>query len=290
MCPSKVQLHGKTVVITGANSGIGKEAAFELARRKARVVLACQNLQSAKEIVQQIQAATNNSEVVAKELNLASLKSVRQFCQQILSEEAHIDVLINNAGVFQCPYMKTEDGFEMQMGVNHFGHFALTCLLLERIKASAPSRIIVVASSLSKRGSINFEDIHSEKSYSKSKAYADSKLANLLFARELSEKVKNSGVDVIALHPGMILTNLGRHIMPGFITKCLWIPAFMLGLRTPSEGCQVLVYCSVADELKGQSGIYVGKNFEKCAFPPNAVDDNVARKFWKLSEDLTHSK
>uniref|UniRef100_A0A8C0UQT1 Retinol dehydrogenase 14 n=1 Tax=Cyanistes caeruleus TaxID=156563 RepID=A0A8C0UQT1_CYACU len=126
---------------------------------------------------------------------------------------SRLDVLINNAGIFQCPYMKTEDGFEMQFGVNHLGHFLLTNLLLGLLKNSAPSRIVVVSSKLYKYGEINFEDLNSEISYNKSFCYSRSKLANILFARELARRLEGTGVTVNSLHPGIVRTNLGRHLL-----------------------------------------------------------------------------
>ena len=286
-CPSKKIMTGKTVIITGANSGLGKAAALELAKRKARLILACRNLSSAKKTVKEIQEATGNSEIIPKELDLASLKSINKFSKDVLIEEERIDVLLNNAGVFQCPYWKTEDGFEMQMGVNHLGHFALTFLLLDRIKNTSASRIVVVSSSLSKRGSINFEDFLCEKNYNKAKAYADSKLANLMFARQLTEHLNSSDIDVLALHPGMVVTNLSRHVVSS-VTKAVLSPlCVLLGLRSASEGCQTLVYCAVADELCGKSGAYIGTDFQSCNYPPNAVDDETAFKLWEVSKKLT---
>ncbi|GFN82369.1 reverse transcriptase [Plakobranchus ocellatus] len=286
-CPSKTLLPGKTVIITGANSGLGRAAAFELAKRKARVILACRSLSSAQATSKEIRTATGNSEIIPKELDLGSLKSIQKFSQEILVEEDKIDVLLNNAGVFQCPYCKTEDGFEMQMGVNHLGHFALTLSLLERIKQSSPSRIVIVSSSLSRRGTIQFEDFHCEKSYIKSKAYADSKLANLMFARHLARQLDGTGVDVLALHPGMVATNLGRHVVSP-ITKTIFSPlVVLLGLRDATEGCQTLVYCAVADEVKGKSGTYIGTDFHPCEYPPLAMDEEAVVKLWELSKKLT---
>ena len=289
-CPSTNHMIGKTVIITGANSGLGKATALELARRRARLIIACRTFSSAIETVKEIQKATGNGEIIPKELDLASLKSVRKFTQDILKDEERIDVLLNNAGVFQCPHWKTTDGFEMQMGVNHLGHFALTLLLLERIKQSNSGRVVVVSSSLSKRGSINFEDFHCEKTYNKSKAYADSKLANLMFVRQLAGQLDQSSVDVLALHPGMVVTNLGRHVVSS-ITKALLSPlVVLLGLRNATEGCQTLVYCAVAEELKGKSGAYIGTDFNACEFPPNAMDNETAIKLWELSKELTNVK
>uniref|UniRef100_A0A8C0BT78 Retinol dehydrogenase 14 n=1 Tax=Buteo japonicus TaxID=224669 RepID=A0A8C0BT78_9AVES len=133
-----------------------------------------------------------------------------------------LDVLINNAGIFQCPYMKTEDGFEMQFGVNHLGHFLLTNLLLGLLKNSAPSRIVVVSSKLYKYGEINFEDLNSEISYNKSFCYSRSKLANILFARELARRLEGTGVTVNSLHPGIVRTNLGRYVNIPLLAKPLF--------------------------------------------------------------------
>ncbi|RUS87091.1 hypothetical protein EGW08_005167 [Elysia chlorotica] len=286
-CPSSKVMSGKTVIITGANSGLGKAAAMELAKRRARLILACRTLASAKDTVKEIQKATGNSEIIPKELDLASLKSINKFSKDVLTEEGKIDVLLNNAGVFQCPYSKTEDGFEMQMGVNHLGHFALTLLLLERIKNTSGSRIVVVSSSLSKRGSINFDDFNCEKDYNKIKAYNDSKLANLMFVKQLTEHLRDSCVDIVALNPGMVVTNLGRHVMSSVIKAVLSPLVVLLGLRNASEGCQTLVYCAVADELRGKSGIYIGTDFQPCDYPPNAMDNEAAFKLWELSKMLT---
>ncbi|XP_074415858.1 retinol dehydrogenase 14, partial [Austrofundulus limnaeus] len=160
-------MRGKTVIVTGANSGIGKALAGELLKLHARVIMACRDLPSAEDAARDMrrEAGPEQGEVVVKHLDLASLRSVRKFCEEVNKEESKIDVLVNNAGVFQCPYTKTEDGFEMQLGVNHLGHFLLTHLLLDLLKASAPSRIVVVSSKLYKHGRVNFEDLNSEQSY-----------------------------------------------------------------------------------------------------------------------------
>lgn len=286
-CPSSQMMNDKTVIITGANSGIGEATAYELARRKARVILACRDMTLAQQTVLKIQRSTGNKSIFAKELNLASLKSIQAFCKRIMIEETEINVLINNAGVFQCPYGVTEDGFENQMGINHFGHFLLTNLLLPHLLKSSPSRVVIVSSSLHKKGSINFDDINSRKHYRKSKAYSDSKLANLLFARQLAAKVQEHGVDVLSLHPGMVATNLGRHVVTPWKAKILFPIAVMLGLRDAQEGCQPVVYCAVAREFEGRSGVYVDKNCAVCPWTPAASDDHAAKKLWKVSERMT---
>ena len=220
VCRSRAKLDGKTVIITGANTGIGKETAVDLARRGARVILACRSAEKGEEAVVEVRARSGNDKVVFQILDLASLESVRQFASAVLEEEPTIDILINNAGVMACPYSKTEDGFEMQFGVNHLAHFLLTNLLLDRLKESSTARIVTVTSiayRLVKR--IKFDDLNSEKSYSPLVAYGQSKLANILFTRSLAKRLAGTSVIANCLHPGVIRTELGRHFFSGTIKK-----------------------------------------------------------------------
>lgn len=200
-----------------------------------------------------------------------------------LKEESRLDVLINNAGIFQCPYMKTEDGFEMQFGVNHLGHFLLTNLLLGLLKNSAPSRIVVVSSKLYKYGEINFEDLNSEISYNKSFCYSRSKLANILFARELARRLEGTGVTVNSLHPGIVRTNLGRHVNIPLLAKPLFNLVSWAFFKTPLEGAQTSIYLASSPDVEGVSGKYFGDCKEE-ELLPKAMDDLVARKLWDISE------
>ena len=159
-CPSKARVDGKTVVITGGNTGIGKETAQELAARGGRVIIGCRDVAKSAAAVAEIRRKTGNEEVFFKKLDLASTDSIRHFAGEILREESHINILILNAGVMHTPYMLTKDGFEFQFGVNHLGHFLLAHLLLDRLKESAPSRVVVVSSILgNKVGLLDFEDM-----------------------------------------------------------------------------------------------------------------------------------
>ncbi|PIO29855.1 hypothetical protein AB205_0158830 [Aquarana catesbeiana] len=277
-------MRGKTVIVTGANCGIGKATAAELLRRQARVILACRDRGRAEEAARELRLeAGNTGEVVVKELDLSSLRSVRRFCQEVLKEEPRLDVLINNAGIFQCPYMKTEDGFEMQFGVNHLGHFLLTHLLLGLLKSSAPSRIVVVSSKLYKYGEINFDDLNSEKSYSRSFGYSRSKLANILYTRELARRLEGTGVTVNSLHPGIVRTNLGRHINIPTLIKPVFHAVSWAFFKTPEEGAQTSVYLATSPDVEGVSGKYFGDCKEE-ELLPKATDDLVARKLWDISE------
>nr|XP_020765790.1 retinol dehydrogenase 14 [Odocoileus virginianus texanus] len=289
-------MRGKTVLITGANSGLGRATAAELLRLGARVIMGCRDRERAEEAAGQLRREVcpaggpdlgPNSggvgELVVKELDLASLSSVRSFCQEMLQEEPRLDVLINNAGVFQCPYMKTEDGFEMQFGVNHLGHFLLTNLLLGLLKSSAPSRIVVVSSKLYKYGDINFEDLNSEQNYNKSFCYSRSKLANILFTRELARRLEGTNVTVNVLHPGIVRTNLGRHVHIPLLVRPLFNLVSWAFFKTPEEGAQTSVYLASSPEVEGVSGRYFGDCKEE-ELLPKAMDESVARKLWDISE------
>ncbi|XP_036398392.1 retinol dehydrogenase 14a [Megalops cyprinoides] len=278
-------MRGKTVIITGANSGIGKATAAELLKLQARVIMACRDQQRAEEAAQEIrqEAGPDQGEAVIKLLDLASLKSVQNFCEEIIKEEPRIDVLINNAGIYQCPYTKTEEGFEMQFGVNHLGHFLLTHLLLDLLKKSAPSRIIVVSSKLYKYGEINFDDLNSEQSYNKAFAYSRSKLANLLFTCELAKRLEETGVTVNALTPGIVRTNLGRHVHISLLAKPLFHLASWAFFKSPLEGAQTSIYLACSPDVEGVQG----KCFANCKeedLLPKATDEEVARKLWDISE------
>ncbi|KAM6906130.1 retinol dehydrogenase 14b [Lycodopsis pacificus] len=280
-------MRGKTVIVTGANCGIGKALAGELLKLHARVIMACRDQQSAEEAAEDIkkQAGPEQGEVVIKHLDLASLTSVRKFCEEIQEEESRIDVLINNAGVYQCPYTKTEDGFEMQLGVNHLGHFLLTRLLLDLLKTSAPSRIVVVSSKLYKSGHINFDDLNSESQYDKAFCYSQSKLANLLFTLELARELEGTGVTVNALTPGIVRTRLGRHVEIPLLAKPLFYLASQVFFKSPLEGAQTPLYLACSPEVEGVSG----KCFANCKeeeLMAKATDEQAAKKLWDLSSRM----
>eukprot|EP00058_Branchiostoma_floridae_P005987 XP_002591475.1 hypothetical protein BRAFLDRAFT_105245 [Branchiostoma floridae] len=189
-CRSDARLDGKTAIVTGANSGIGRAAAQELAARGARVILACRDMTKAETAASDIRQATGNGNVVAGKLDLASLASVREFADHVNREEERLDILINNAGVMWCPQQYTADGFELQFGVNHLGHFLLTHLLLDLLTRSAPSRVVTVSAVGHAHANIDFDNLNGEKSYSPFQANFQSKLANALFSRELARRTR----------------------------------------------------------------------------------------------------
>ncbi|KAM8725678.1 retinol dehydrogenase 14b [Acanthopagrus schlegelii] len=280
-------MRGKTVIVTGANCGIGKALAGELLKLRARVVMACRDVGSAEEAARDIkkQAGPEQGEVVIKHLDLASLRSVRKFCEEIHEEEPRIDVLINNAGLYQCPYTKTEEGFEMQIGVNHLGHFLLTHLLLDVLKSSAPSRIVVVSSKLYKYGHINFDDLNSESNYNKSFCYSQSKLANLLFTLELARQLEDTGVTVNALTPGIVRTRLGRHVQIPLLAKPLFYLASLAFFKSPLEGAQTPLYLACSPEVEGVSGKCFA-NCEEEELMAKATDEQAAKKLWDISRRM----
>ncbi|XP_067895534.1 retinol dehydrogenase 12 isoform X2 [Heterodontus francisci] len=257
VCTSNARLDGKTVLITGANTGIGKETARELAQRGARVIIACRDLTKAEAAAHEIREDTGNEQVIVRELDLANNRSIYQFAESVIKEEKLINILINNAGVMMCPFMKTGDGFEMHFAVNHLGHFLLTYLLLDLITRSAPARIINLSSFAHVFGRINFNDLQSEKSYDGGLAYCQSKLANVLFTRELAKRLKDTKVTVNSVHPGCVKSELTRH---SFVMSLAWKVLTFL-IKTPKQGAQTSIYCAVAEELQEISGKHFRHTF-----------------------------
>lgn len=287
-CPSKVSIPGKTVVITGANTGIGKATAQELAKRGGRIILGCRNMEKCEAAAREIRGKTLNPHVYARQLDLASLESIRHFAQLINQEEQRVDVLINNAGVMRCPAGKTEDGFDMQFGVNHLGHFLLTNLLLRKLQDSAPSRVINVTSLAHVVGQMDFEDLNwDRKTFDTKQAYCQSKLANVLFTRELAARLQGTGVTVNCVHPGVASTELGRHtgLHQSTFSSTILSPLFSLLVKGPELGAQPSVYLAVAPELEGVTGRYYDVLTEKEP-APQALDPHASRCLWEASSRL----
>lgn len=288
-CKSKRSMKDKTVIITGANSGLGKVTALELAKRGARVILACRDQEKAQKALIDIRSQSRSGVIKILQLDLSSFESIRRFAEEFTCSEDRLDVLINNAGIFQCPYMKTKEEHEMQFGVNHLGHFLLTKLLLEKLKNSAPSRIVMVSSSLYKRGKLDLDSLNLEEKYDKSLAYKNSKLANVLFSRELAKRLQGTGVNVYAISPGMVWTNLGRHLSINWLTMALLAPLAWFFVRTPYQGCQTILHCAVSEDVENENGLYY-RNCKKEEYADNALDDVMAKRLWELSEKLCKQK
>ncbi len=294
-CSSNARLDGKTVVITGCNTGIGKETAVDMCNRGARVIMACRSEERMRSAAEEVKARTGAGEdsVALYKLDLSDLQSVRDCAKEILDKEDRIDILINNAGVMMCPFTKTKDGLEMQMGTNHFGHFLFTNLLLDKIKASAPARIVTLSSKAHMDFTTNMvlEDLNYEhKAYSRTQAYGQSKLANILFTRELARRLKGTGVTCYALHPGVVMTELSRHVEDLFgpakiLFNTIFLPITTYVLKTAKDGAQTSIYCAVDPTLNDETGKY----YADCAeIQPTryAQDDVMAKKLWDLSEKV----
>ncbi|XP_078062023.1 retinol dehydrogenase 12-like [Mustelus asterias] len=281
-------MDGKTVIITGASNGIGRETARELAKRGARVIMACRDLEKSEQVAEQLRAAVCNDNIVVYRLDLASLESIHCFAREVTENEVRVDILVNNAGAAIGPREVTEDGFEMQIGVNHFGHFLLTILLLDQLKNSAPSRIINVSSRAHKIGKIRFNDIHMKECYDPLVAYCQSKLANILFTRELSQRLQGTGVTVNALHPGILWTDMTRNMMSHqpFWVRLLVAP-FYFCLKNPKQGAQTTIHCVVAPDLDTVTGQYFS-DCEVSEVAYYAQDECTAKSLWDLSFEMVH--
>ncbi|XP_033841979.1 retinol dehydrogenase 12 [Periophthalmus magnuspinnatus] len=276
---SDVRLDGKTAVVTGANTGIGKETAKDLASRGAKVIMACRDMAKGEQAARDILRAVKGAKVVARQLDLADTKSICQFAETVYDTEKSLHFLVNNAGVAICPYVTTADGYEMQFGVNHLGHFFLTFLLLDLLKHSAPSRVINVSSAAHAMGKIQFDDLSGEKDYHPVRAYAQSKLANVLFTRELAKRMEVFGVMVYSVDPGAVNTEITRHIRRPLVDL---FKTFSFLIKTPAEGALTIIYCVCSPESQMVNGGYYKDcaNAESCRA---AQDDATALKLWAVS-------
>lgn len=283
------RIDGKVVIITGANTGIGKETAIDLARRGGKVYIACRDLKRGVEALRNIRKEGRSEDVHFLQLDLASLDSVKEFSTKFHQLESKLHVLINNAAVMGCPRSLTKDGFEMQFGTNHLGHFLLTNLLLDLLKAGAPSRIVVVSALLHKRGEIKKDDLMGEISYGRQAAYCHSKLANNLFSHELARKLKGTGVTSNSLHPGVIVTELSRHYLSDGLLRTVIDYFASFFLKNSVEGAQTTICLAVDPDLEKVSGKY----FNDCAVASESDDANnekLASWLWEKSEELVGLK
>ncbi len=286
---------GRVAVVTGANSGLGYDTAAVLAGKGAHVVLAVRNLDKGKQAADKIKANNPNAVVALQELDLTSLDSVRKAADELRAAHPRIDLLINNAGVMYVPTRETtKDGFEMQFGTNHLGHFALTGLLLDNMLGVDGSRVVVV-SSVGHRllARIHFDDPQLTRKYNRVEAYGQSKLANLMFTYELQRRLKLKGAPTVALaaHPGFADTELMRYI-PGFIPAFTW-----RGLLQPAEK-GALGTLRAATDPGAQGGQYYGPdglgeikgNPKLVKSSAQSHDEDIQRRLWSLSEELTGVK
>jgi NAD(P)-dependent dehydrogenase (short-subunit alcohol dehydrogenase family) len=276
----------KTVLITGANSGIGKETAVALASGGARVLMTARDPQKGQAALDEVRTRSDGGQAELLLLDLASMASVRACAAEVLERAPRLQVLINNAGLVLSERQVTEDGFEATFAINHLGPFLLTQLLLPRLQESAPSRIINVASVAhhgARRG-LDFDDLQTERGYSSVGAYNRSKLANILHARELARRLEGAGVTANALHPGAVASGFGRQGDTTGIEAVVMSIAqpFMI---SPAAGASTSVYLAMAPELGEVSGQYFVRS--KPGRPSRAArDDDASRRLWEASETL----
>ena len=279
---------GRLAVVTGANTGLGFETAQVLATRGASVVLAVRNVEKGKQAAARIAAAAPGATVTVQELDLSSLDSVRAAAAELRAGHPKIDLLICNAGVMYPPKQTTHDGFELQFGTNHLGHFALTGLLLEQMLPVPGSRVVTVSSVGHRiRARVNFDDLQWERSYSRVRAYGQSKLANLLFTYELQRRLSGAGTTIaVAAHPGFAATELMRHTpMAAVVTPLFSQNAAMGALPVLRAGTDPGV---VGGQYYGPGGFLGLRGYPKLAASSRrSHDEAVQRRLWAVSEELT---
>ncbi len=277
------ELAGRTCIVTGANSGIGKATGIQLARMGATLVMVCRNRKKGEHALNDIKTKSGSDSIELVLADLASFNSVRQLAEEFEGKHDRLHVLVNNAGLFRLRRSLTVDGFETTFQVNYLSHFLLTNLLLKLLKKSAPSRIISVSSVAHYGGHIDFDELQSGGGPAGWKAYSQSKLAQVLFTYELARRLKGTGVTANCLHPGGVATNIwGNAVGPaGFLTK-----GFRLFLLSPEKGAETPVYLASSSEVEGVSGQYFEQKQSKRS-STESYDEVVAQRLWQESADLT---
>ena len=284
--PSQI---GKVAIVTGANSGIGYEVTLGLVKKNVEVIMACRNMQKAEEAKAKILYMHPNAKIKVMKLDLSSLMEVNKFADEFKKHYQNLNLLINNAGIMMCPYKVTEDNFENQIATNYIGHFALTGLLLPMLTSTSGSRLVTLSSLSYKWSEIQFDDFHANKSYSKSKAYGQSKRACLMFAFELQRRLAVAGYDTlsIAAHPGLSKTNLDQYF-PEIIR-----PLGNLFLQSAEKGALPILYAALDKDVTG--GEFIGPDgFQQLRGYPTKVEadkycnnQKVAERLWNESEKMT---
>ncbi|KAJ1092751.1 hypothetical protein NDU88_005861 [Pleurodeles waltl] len=280
LCMDIKRLDGKTVLITGGSSGIGKETAIALARRGARLIITCHDELKGESAVRLIQKESHNLNVHFMMLNMANLQSIRNFCKTFIHNEKRLDILINNDGVPALLHW-TDDGFSMCFGVNHLGPFLLTHLLMGLLKSSTPSRIITITSDVYKYQKLDFQDLNYN--IVPIFTYCRSKLANIYFTQEVSRQMEGTGVTAYAVHPGYVVGDWTSQFSVLFrIVMYVFVSMFFISCEA---GAQTVIHCAVSDEVLAHNGGY----FSDCQprkLRPHAHDAGIAKKLWEASEGL----
>ena len=278
-------MDGKVCLITGATSGIGKATAMGLANMGASVVMVGRDRSRGEAALAEIKEGSANASVDLMLTDLSSQEDIRRLADEFKDAYPRLDVLVNNAGVIRSKRVTSADGIEMTFAVNHLAYFLLTNLLLDLLKASAPSRIVNVSSAEQRNGTIDFDDLQAEKGYKTAKAYGQSKVANVLFTYELARRLEGTGVTVNCLHPGAgVRTNLGSGVSGvfGFTVRAL-TPL----MKSPEKGAETSIYLASSPEVEGLSGGYFVKKAEARSSDVSH-DERIARRLWEVSAELTN--
>lgn len=282
-------LNGKVAIVTGGNKGIGLETVRGLCKAQMTVIIACRDTAEAERAIRKLKEELPQAEVEYMELDLGSLTSIRKFVTNFKKKRLPLHILVNNAGIMIPPYGTTEDGFELQLGVNHLGHFALTNLLLDDLIRSGSSvrcsRIVTLSSEAHIPGTINFDDLQSKCYYSPYSGYSQSKLANILFTYELQKRLeeRKSPVTANAVHPGVVNTDLFQHI-PWIMRMPQNILAYFL-FKTPQQGADNSIYVALSPELEGKGGRYF-VNCQSTQSSDESYREDVQKRLWKVSCEL----
>lgn len=287
---------GRIAIVTGANIGLGFETALALAKKEMKVIMACRNVQKAEQAKKDILGQSPKADLEIMPIDLSKLHSVKEFAKVFTTKYDQLDLLVNNAGVMMPPFSKTEDGFELQLGANYIGHFLLTGLLMDTLLKTSNSRVVSLSSNAHKQGKINFDDLQSEKSYSKLGAYNQSKLACLMFTYALQRKLEKKGATTIsvAAHPGASITNLDQHI-PKWVMGILMPILKVTNIAQSAEaGAEPTSYAALGKDVKG--GDYFGPGgfgefsgrAKKVKSTKLSHDEAIADRLWKVSEELTN--
>jgi len=269
--------HKKVAIITGATSGIGAEATKVLAAEGMHLVLPVRSMQKGEQLRAEIMDKTPKAQIDLMLCNLSSLQSVKDFAKQFDASYSRLDVLINNAGVWETKRQESQEGIELTFAVNHLAPFLMTNLLLEKLKATGNSKIITVSSNAHKFARVNLDDLEGKKSWNSTKAYAQSKLANVLFTRSLAKLLNGTGVTAFSMHPGFVATNLFSKF-PGFL-----MPLFSLVMVSPKKGAETLVYLATQPEIEKLNGGYF-INKRPASISKAGKDDLLATQLWEVSQ------
>lgn len=280
-------MKGKICLVTGANAGIGKVTALELAKMGATVVMVCRDRQKGEAALAEIQQTSQNPNVTLMLADLSSQADIRRLAAAYKTNYSQLHVLVNNAGGVFTQRQVSADGFELTFALNHLGYFLLTNLLLDVLKASAPSRVVVVSSDAHRGGRINFDDLQASRSYQGFGTYSQSKLANVLFAYELAQRLTGTGVTVNALHPGFVASNFGKNNGRFFKLIFDYIVPFLA--ISPEKGAETSVYLASSPEVEGITGKYFVRK-RAVSSSSASYDATTARRLWEISQQLTEGK